>query len=100
MVAHQRDRWTEGFQNVNDDFRQVVERPVELVKEYPVSSMLLMFGVGMGVGVLLTQSFSSSLFEMLEPEPSTTAKVKKQLYDAVCSVIPPDVLRQLQSYTS
>jgi len=100
MVAHQRDRLAEGFQSMNEGVREAIERPVELVKEYPLSSMLLMFGVGMGVGVLLSQAISGSFIEMFEPEPSTTEKIKRQLYDAVTSVISPSMLRQIQSYTS
>ena len=33
---------------MNDQFREAMERPAELVKEYPLASMLLMFGMGLG----------------------------------------------------
>ena len=45
---------------MNEQFREAIERPAELVKEYPLASMLLMFGMGLGVGVILSQTISSS----------------------------------------
>jgi len=99
MVAHQ-DRMRDGFREANETFNAAMERPAELVKEYPLSSMLLMFGIGLGVGVVLSQTVCSSLLEMVEHEPTMTEKLKRQVYDAVSSVVPPSMLRQIQSYTS
>ena len=59
MVAQQEHRF-------NDQFREALERPVEMVKEYPLASMLLMFGMGLGVGVVVSQSLCSVLAEMTE----------------------------------
>jgi len=92
MVAHQRNR-------VKDEMWGAMERPTELVKEHPLPSMLLMFGLGIGVGVLVSQTLCSTLLESFE-EPTMTEKVRKQVYDAVSHVIPPSMLKQLQSYTS
>jgi hypothetical protein len=91
MVAHQEHRF-------NEHFRHAVEHPGELVKEYPVSSMLLMFGIGIGVGIIVGQTLSSALAEMVE-EPTMTEKMKRQAYDALSHVLPPSMLRQLQNYT-
>jgi len=92
MVAQQEHRF-------NDQFREAIERPVEMVKEYPLASMLLMFGMGLGVGVLVSQSLCSVLAEMAE-EPTMTEKVRKQVMDALSHVVSPATLRQIQSYTS
>jgi hypothetical protein len=92
MVAQQEHRF-------NDQFREAMERPVEMVKEYPLASMLLMFGMGMGVGVLVSQSLCSALAEMAD-EPTMTEKVRKQVMDALSHVISPETLRQIRSYTS
>jgi len=57
MVDHQRTEQN-GL-----DFEQAMQRPIEMAKEYPVASMLVVFGVGLGVGILLgqaTPSMSSS----------------------------------------
>ena len=92
MVAQQEHRF-------NDQFREALERPVEMVKEYPLASMLLMFGMGLGVGVLVSQSLCSVLAEMTE-EPTMTEKVRKQVIDALSHIVSPSTLKQIQSYTS
>jgi hypothetical protein len=92
MVAQQEHRF-------NDQFREAIERPVGMVKEYPLASMLLMFGMGLGVGVLVSQSLCSVLAEMAE-EPTMTEKVRKQVMDALSHVVSPSTLRQIQSYAS
>ncbi len=84
---------------INEQLRASVERPAELVKEYPLASMLLMFGVGMGVGVVVSSAICSGLAEMTEHEATMTEKLKKQVYDALSNVISPDTLRQIRSYT-
>jgi len=108
MVANHRNEWNQGTEtgrfagglhDLQDGFQQAVERPAKLVKEYPVSSMLLCFGIGLGVGVVLSQTVCSSLLEALEPEPSTAEKIKRQVYDAVSHVLSPSMLKQLHSYT-
>jgi len=92
MVAHQSNR-------MKDEFWDSMQRPAEMVKEHPLPSMLLMFGVGIGVGVLLSQTVCSALMETLE-EPSMTEKMRRQVYDALSHVVSPSMLNQLKSYTS
>jgi len=92
MVAQQEHRF-------NDQFREAIERPAEIVREYPLASMLLMFGMGLGVGVVVSQSLCSVLGEIAE-EPTMTEKVRKQVIDALSHVVSPSTLRQIQSYTS
>jgi len=94
MVAQQSNRLNDQFK----DAMQHMQNPTELVKEYPLSSMLLMFGVGIGVGVIVGQTLCSTLMELVE-EPTMTEKVKKQVYDAVSQVIPPSMMRQISSFT-
>jgi hypothetical protein len=83
---------------MNHHFREAIAHPMETVKEHPLPSMLLMFGLGMGVGVVVAQAICSSLLE--EDPPTMTERARKQVYDAVSSVLPPSVMRQLQHYTS
>ena len=92
MVAHQQNR-------VRDEFLGAMRHPEDMVKEYPLPSMLLMFGLGLGVGVLVSQTLCSTLIEAFE-EPTMTEKVKRQVYDAITHVIPPSMLKQIQSYAS
>jgi len=103
MVAHQSNRMQEGFgsfQGLQETFNEALERPAELVKEYPLSTMLLMFGVGLGVGVVLSQTVCSAFAEAMETEPTMAEKVKRQVYDAVSQVLPPSMMKQLHSFTS
>jgi len=92
MVAQQEHRF-------NDQFREAFERPAEMVKEYPLASMLLMFGTGLGVGVLVGQALCNAL-EMAESNPTMTEKVQKQVLDALSHIVSPSTLRQIRSYTS
>jgi len=92
MVAHQKNR-------ISDELWESMERPAKLVKEYPLSSMLLMFGLGMGVGVILSQPLAAALSEVVS-EPGTTEKMKRQVYDALSHVLSPSMLRQLKDYTA
>jgi len=82
---------------VADQFREAMERPAEMVKEYPLPSMLLMFGVGLGVGVLLSQTVCSTLLEAIE-EPTMTEKVKRQVFDSLSHVMSPSMFKQFQQY--
>ena len=92
MVAHQAHRFSDQFQGA-------MERPGEMVKEYPLSSMLMMFGIGIGVGVVVAQAISGSLAEMTE-DPTMSEKMKRQAYDALSHVLTPSMLKQFQSYTN
>jgi hypothetical protein len=83
---------------VNHHFRDAIAHPTEMVKDHPLPSMLLMFGLGMGVGVVVAQALCSSLAE--EESPTMTENLRKQVFDAVSSVLPPSMMRQLQHYTS
>jgi len=80
-----------------DQFKDAMERPAEMVKEHPLPSMLLMFGVGIGVGVLLSQAVCSTLMEAAE-EPTMTEKMKRQAFDALSHVMSPSMYKQFKQY--
>jgi len=89
MVAHQPNRISE--------FRHTLEQPAELVKEYPLSAMLILFGVGLGVGVLIGQTVANPIAHAFEPEPTMTERLSRQVYDAVSRVMPEALSRHLHS---
>ena len=89
MVAHPSDRLGE--------FRHVLEQPTELVKEYPLSSMLMLFGVGLGVGVVIGQAMCSPMLHAMHPEPTMTERVSRQIYDTVSNVLPQAIARHMHS---
>jgi len=71
--------------------QEAIEQPVEMAREYPMSSMMVVFGVGLGVGILLSQVACSSLHH----EPTFSERLSQQIYDAVNQVIPDSVRHQL-----
>ena len=77
--------------------RHALDQPVGMVKEHPLPSMLLMFGIGMGVGVVLAQACSSSLLHLSHHEPTTTERISRQVYDALSQVLPQSVTSRFHS---
>jgi hypothetical protein len=88
MVAHQMER--NGV-----DLQHALDKPIEMAKEYPVSSMLVVFGVGLGVGVLLSQAVAHLPYAAAEP--TVSERLAKQIYDAVSNAIPPSLAKQFHS---
>jgi fructoselysine-6-P-deglycase FrlB-like protein len=84
---------------INEQFHEALHQPAEMVKEYPLASMLLMFGMGLGVGVVVSSAICSSLSEMTAHEATMSEKLKQQVYDALSNVISPSTLRQIRTYT-
>jgi hypothetical protein len=82
---------------VAEQFRGAMERPTEIVKEHPLPSMLLMFGLGLGVGVVISQALCSTLMEAVA-EPTMTEKMKRQVFDAMSHVMSPSMFKHFQQY--
>lgn len=75
------------------DIQQAMEKPMEMVKEYPVVSTMLLFGVGVGVGVLLSQALPQ--MTACTETRTMSEKLAKQVYEAVSKVIPDSLVRQM-----
>lgn len=90
MVAREMD-------TMNETFQHAMERPQEMLKEYPVSSMLVVFGLGLGVGLLVSQAMCST---MLEPEPTMTERWQRNFMNAADRVLPSGMSRQLHHYAA
>ena len=74
--------------------RESVSQPTEMVKDYPLSSMLVVFGIGLGVGVLLSQAIAEPVRAM-GPEPSMMEKLGRQMYDALHHAMPDALARRM-----
>lgn len=72
-----------------------VNQPTEMVKEYPLSSMLVVFGVGLGVGVLIAQAVGGPVIRALSPEPTLMERLGRQMYDVFQSAVPESVARRM-----
>ncbi len=73
----------------------MMHKPGELVSEYPVSSVLLVFGVGLGVGFVLASAICES--SMWQPPESTTQRWGRQMYDTFSHMVPENVSRRFSS---
>jgi hypothetical protein len=90
MVTQQRKRMSESTLQT---MSQAISRPTEMVQEYPMSSMLLVFGAGLGVGVVLSQTLLPSFHE-----PTMSERMGRQLYDSMCNLTGA-VQRGIKTYT-
>ena len=73
-------------------------KPAGLVSDYPLSAVLLVFGVGLGVGVAL----GSMLIGPVAPHPSfvqrterAAEKVGRQVLDAIAGVLPESLSKHM-----
>jgi hypothetical protein len=79
-------------QQVSSQAESCLTSSRELVEEYPISSTVLAFGVGLGVGVLIGQTIVGALTQ--EPEPiSRLDSLSQQIRDAVQNAVP-EAIRQ------
>jgi hypothetical protein len=58
-----------------------MSRPTEMIQEYPVSSLLVVFGIGMGIGVAVSQALIPAFHE-----PTMSERMSRQLYDGMCDL--------------
>jgi hypothetical protein len=95
MVAHRtrRELRNSGRQSTNDDSGSLLARPGEMIGEYPVSSVLLVFGVGLGVGFVLGQALCESMVHT----PTMSERWGRSMYDSLSHMVPETVSRRFTS---
>ena len=74
--------------------QEALEKPVEIAREYPLSSMLLVFGAGLGVGVLISNVLAGPINQMMHQE-TMTERLGRQMMDYLSSALPESIARQL-----
>jgi len=75
-------------------FEDWAATPKELLQEYPMSSTLIAFGLGLGVGVIVGHSVSAALM----PERSHRTNMEsfgRQVCDALRTSLPDSISRHL-----
>ena len=87
MIAHQ------SASNSRMYFQEAVEKPMEMTREDPVSSMLVVFGVGLGVGLILSQAVATPIVHMMQPEPTITEKLGQRVFEAIRPMLPESIMR-------
>jgi hypothetical protein len=66
----------------------------DTVRDFPLTSMLVVFGVGMAVGLVLVDSLGDTVAKALDRDPSTTEKLGRQIGEALKAALPESVMRQ------
>jgi len=59
--------------------------------------MMVVFGVGMGIGVILSQAVCAPLLHAMQPEPTFSEKLGHRIYEAVASTIPESLMRRMSA---
>jgi len=72
----------------------IMSAPANVVQEYPISVALLVFGVGLGVGIMAGHALSDALAHAVQPPPTMTERLARQIYDVVSQAVPESVARR------
>jgi hypothetical protein len=72
---------------------QMMAKPQEVISEYPFSSALLVFGVGLGVGVVLASALCETTSHMWQPE-TTSQRWSRQMSDYFGHMVPEAVSKR------
>ena len=57
-------------------------RPVEMVREHPIPASLVLFGLGLGLGLILTSQAPDSMFH----QETTTERLSRQFNDSMSDI--------------
>lgn len=71
-----------------------LNRPAEMVQEYPISTAMVVFGVGMGLGLLLSHTIGDSFMRAVAPPPTMAERLTRQFYDTLSQAVPESVSRR------
>ena len=72
-----------------------LSQPAVIAQEYPLSSMLALFGIGVGVGLLISHALAGPLDRMMQPEPTMSERFGRQMFGYMNKVLPESVSRQI-----
>lgn len=86
MVSQATPRWKSSA--------SILSTPASAVQEYPISTALLVFGVGLGVGIVASHMLFDSLSRVVQPPPTMTERLTRQLYEALSQAVPESVSRR------
>jgi hypothetical protein len=105
MATQQKPKTQEDHNGLAAQASEIMHQPAEMIKEYPLTSMLVVFGVGIGVGLIATQamcessSSSSNNFSRYTGgwDSRSAERFGRQVYDSLANMVPSSVSRQFHS---
>jgi hypothetical protein len=76
--------------------QSMLRQPGELVGEYPASSVLLVFGIGLGVGFVIGHALCESTSSYWH-QPTMSERWRQGMYDSLSNLVPETVSRRFSS---
>ena len=70
-------------------------RPMELVEEYPFTSVTVMFGIGVGVGLILGHTIAEAAGRKMFHQDTLAEKVTCQIRDVLKNALPQSLSRHM-----
>ncbi len=83
----------QGQETTMGQMSHMATHPQEVISDYPFSSALLVFGVGLGVGLVLCSAICESTARAWEPE-TMSQRWGRQMKDYVGNMVPDSVSRR------
>jgi hypothetical protein len=85
-----------------ETMQQMMHKPKEMIQEYPVSATLVVFGLGIGVGLMISQAVCDSTANAFQSgagywrhQPTTMEKLGQSMYQALGNVFPESVMQSM-----
>jgi hypothetical protein len=75
---------------------EFTKEPKQLVHEYPLSSTLVVFGVGLGAGLLLSSILAEPVRLMSHHETSSE-RMQRQMMEALKGILPASLMQRCSS---
>jgi len=92
-----------SMEGMSQSMQGMMHKPQEMIEEYPLSSTLVMFGLGLGVGLLISHAVCDTTMSALQHsnpwrhEPTSMEKLGQSMYSAFGNVFPESVMQRFHS---
>jgi len=77
---------------------EFTKEPTQLVHEYPLSSTLVVFGVGLGAGLLLSSLLAEPV-RLMSHQETTSERMRRQMMDTLNGILPGGLASLMQRCT-
>jgi len=81
---------------VSDTMSRAAQKPQEMIGEYPISSALVVFGLGVGIGVILGQALCDPL-ERAFHTPTMAERWQHSMQEAMHNYLPEKLSRRMSA---